>query len=113
LRTLSEILDAAKDDQVTTHEECLYALLAMSALHHFDHMDVRRQGDPEAATHRAAFVMKAKAEESFRRFKIALDSDPKRYVGWNNDPKNPAYRQRRAGALKLLDKLTADKEDGR
>lgn len=74
MRTLSEIIDAAKDGSETTHEECLYALL-----------------------------------EEFQRFKLALSKDPKSYVGWNNDPKNPEHVKFVKMGRKLIDKLAQEK----
>jgi len=52
-------------------------------------------------------------KESFRRAKQALNKNPKEWVGWNNDPKNPDYQKDREIAIKLLEKIinkTKEKE---
>lgn len=105
MRTLSEIIDAAKDGSETTHEECLYALLAYSALLYFDNSAIQRLAEhPESK-----FVTPAsEREESFRRFKMALGRSPKDYVGWNNDPKNPEFTERVKMGRKLIDKIAAE-----
>ena len=107
MRTLSKIIESAKDGQTPTHDECYWAMLALEALQHFDHMDVRNiatalnEGKPSAKM-RANMAM----EEGFRRFKTALASNPKEWVGWRNDPANPDYQKMRVTTFKVFEKAT-------
>lgn len=102
MRTLSDIIDAAKDGEPTTHEECLYALLAYSSLHYFAASAIRRMHErPNSPVYSAERMM----EEDFTRVKTALNKSPKEWVGWRNDPKNPEYQKMRAVGKKLIDKL--------
>lgn len=101
MRTLFEIIEAAKIGEPTTHEECLYALLAYSGLSHFDQSALRALGFQPSHFR----TPQHEAEESFRRWKIALDKSPKDWLGPNNDPANEECRRRVALARKLFDKI--------
>lgn len=97
MRTLSEIVEGAKDGQRPTAEECYWAMLALDALAHFDRDALMRLIDESARC-------EIKANESFARFKRAMQTDPKQYMGWTNDPANPIYQQQRRLALAILQK---------
>lgn len=101
MRTLLEIIDSAKSGQMPSHEECYYAMLALSALHYFDH-HVLSELDEK---HRQAWWINLQINESFGRFKNALDKSPKDWIGWNNDPANPEYQKQRKIGKKILDKV--------
>lgn len=103
MRTLLEIIEAAKVGEPTTHEECLYALLAYSGLAHFDSSALRHLAF-EPSKFRTA---ESEAEESHRRWKVALDKSPKDWLGPGNDPANEACRQRVQLARLLFDKIAA------
>ena len=102
MKTLFEIIDSAKDGKMPTLEECYYAMLALSALHFFDHRILQGLDKPK---HQKEWWIKLQAEESFKRFKVALDKSPKDYVGWENDPANPDYQKRRNIGRKIMDKV--------
>lgn len=92
MRTLFEIVESAKDGTKPTYDECYWAMLALSALSHFDKQDLRElaHGKPSKL-----LTPQFRSEESFKRWKAALNRDPKSYVGWENDPSNPEYQKRR------------------
>lgn len=102
MRTLLEIIDFAKSGQMPTHEECYYAMLALSALHFFDHHALQELDDKNR---QSPFFIEIQSEESFKRFKNALAKSPQEWVGWDNDPKNPDYQKRRKGALNIFNKV--------
>jgi len=101
MRTLLEIIDSAKSGQMPTHEECYYAMLALSALHYFDHRALLGLVDEK---HSQKWWIELQSDESFKRFKVALDKSPKDWIGWEEDPANPEYQQRRNIGIKLFDK---------
>jgi hypothetical protein len=105
MRTLFEIIESAKDGNMPTHEECYWAMLGLSALHYFDHSNLRTLCFKETIN---PIIKKLKAEESFKRFQLALNKSPKDWVGWNNDPANPEYQKMRAVGTKLLNKVLKD-----
>jgi hypothetical protein len=102
MRTLYEIIEAAKSGNKPTHDECYWAMLALSALSFFDKRDLR-----EIAHGKVNKIMTPewRANESWNRWKRALDKSPKEWVGPNNDPANPDYQKMRKAGLALLDKV--------
>lgn len=99
MRSLIEIVEAAKVGEPTTHEECLYALLAYSGLAHFDSHALR-----QLASERSPFrTPHGEAEESFRRWKTALAKSPREWLGPSNDPANEECRQRVRVARRVFD----------
>jgi hypothetical protein len=74
MRTLGEIITSAKDGKKPSYDECYWSMLALDALHHFDHhalldlMSRYREGWDSPL-----IGVEAQAEESFRRIKGALD----------------------------------------
>ena len=103
MRTLSEIIDSAKDGNKPSHDECYWAMLALSALHHFDHRALMEL--PDKTNAQLAFRLNWEREETFRRSKAAYAKSPQEYVGWNNDPANPEYQRERQVALRLFKKF--------
>ncbi len=101
MRALFEIIEAAKIGEPTTHEECLYALLAYSGLAHFDSSALRQLAF-EPSTFRTP---ERQAEESFKRWKMALEKSPKDWLGPSNDPADEECRQRVRMARRLFDKV--------
>lgn len=101
MRTLFDIIEAAKIGEPTTHEECLYALLAYAGLAYFDSSALR-----QLAFEPSKFRTPTReAEESHRRWKMALDQSPKDFLGTNNDPANEDCRKRVRLARRLFDKI--------
>lgn len=112
MRTLSEIIEAAKSNSETTHEECLYALLAMEALFFHDNRTVRKYVlDPDKSPVAVLNRLKLHVELSFQSAKAALNKSPKEYVGAAYDPKNPEYQKMRTTALKIFDKIVTDQDN--
>ncbi len=103
-RTLFEIVEAAKDGEKPTHDECYWAMLALSALLHFDSRALRNQ-----AFSNTKVPLKMESEESFRRHKSAFQTPPQRYVGASNNPANPEYQTMRRMAFKVFEKATGEK----
>ncbi len=102
MRTLGEIITAAKDGEKPSYDELLYALVALEALFTFDHsFVVELPYKPSHQKHPELW-----SEESFNRVKRAMEKPPKDWLGWNNDPANPEYQKRRKVALAIWDKAT-------
>ena len=101
MRTLIEIVEAAKVGEPTTHDECLYALLAYGSLSYLDSSALRRLAF-EPSKFRTP---EREAEESHRRWKAALDKSPKEWLGPSNDPANAECRERVKLARRLFDKV--------
>ncbi len=94
MRTLGEIIEDVKSDVKVTREEMIYSLLCMANLHYADHMAIRMMRDKTPANLRLVmFGPDFQVRESFDRFKKALNSDPKKFLGPDNDPKNKEYQE--------------------
>lgn len=107
MRTLFEIIELVKDGGKPDYEELLYSVIALDALWHFDHHAIHRMAhEKENFFNNPEY----QSEESYRRLKAALDKDPKSYVGWGNDPKNPSYQEFRKWAINLADKVLEEAE---
>lgn len=110
MRTLGEIIDSVKDGFEPTKDELYYSLLALSALHYFDHSHIQKivglgeVGDPN----RQKIFAEVYAKDSLKRFKRALEIDPKEYVGWENDPHNPDYQRQRKVFKRIFDKVVSN-----
>ena len=98
MRTLGDIIEAAKSNSSATEEEFRYALCVMDAQSTFDTMDLR---------HLCSGKMKADgiSENRYYRWKRALETSPKDYLGDSYDPANPDYQKRRAVSLKIAEKF--------
>lgn len=107
MRTLFEIIEAAKVGEPTTHDECLYALLAYSGLSYFDSSALRKLAH-EPSKFRTP---QSEAEESHRRWKAALDKSPKDWLGPSNDPANEECRARVRMARRIFEKVAAKQEE--
>jgi len=101
MRKLIDIVESAKDGKMPTHEECYWAMLALSHLHYFEANDLR-----SITNGKEDIRSKMTADEAFRRRKIAFDKSPMDWVGWPNDPSNPEYQKVRATAFKVFEKAT-------
>jgi hypothetical protein len=103
MRTLGEIEEAAMSGEMPTHEECYWAMLALRALVVFDGMSFRSLLDESVSR-----TPQREYEEYFNRTKRAYATDPKQYVGKNNDPANPEMQERRKVALKIFNKIATE-----
>lgn len=113
MRRLADILAAAKVGEPTTHEECLYALLAMDGLTTFDHTDLMAMAEDhrDGKSHKL-ITPEFRWSESFRRWKMALDRSPRDWLGPDHDPANPEVADRVRAARRLLDKVSARMSGG-
>lgn len=106
-RGLGEIIEAVRSGERPDYEDLRYAICALEALTVFDSQALMRLAEAEQEGKRAFLVTSAAWQwgEHFERRKRALARPPKDYVGWNNDPDNPAFLERRQQAQRLVGKL--------
>ncbi len=92
MRTLTKILDAANGNKPLTVEEGRYALCAMSGLCVLDGLDMDQDDvDRHLALRRT------------ERWQRVLSMDPRKHLGWENDPANPKFQTRRAHMRKIVE----------
>jgi len=107
MRTLLEIIDVTRDGGRPEYEELRYAVCALNALTTFDEQALKKlaQAEQEHKKPMLAWSARFQYDERFNRMKRALNSDPKIWVGWNNDPENPEFVKRRRSAIRLFEKV--------
>ena len=103
MRTLSEIIDSAKDGNMPSHEECYWAMLVYNSMFIMEH----RQYNEALLVEKPApdFIRKMKAENSFNTYQNMLRKSPKEFMGPDNDPSNPEYQKFRKMGMKIVDKF--------
>ena len=105
MRTLFEILEAARHGQKPTHDECYYVMLMQSALHALDRQAIRSllnerlKIDPKLRA-----MVELVNNNIFDRNKKALDSDPQEWLG-DNVPGNPGYDRFLRMSEQVVDQL--------
>lgn len=104
MRTLAEILDAAKVGEPVTPEESLYALLAVDALTTFDDTDLFREVEA-VREGKATTSAEHRFGERFKRWKRALAESPKDWLGPDHDPARPEVAARVRSSRRLVDKI--------
>jgi len=89
------------------YDELRYAVCALDALTTFDQLALMKLANGQREGKKPVLVYSAEWQhsESFERMKRALAKTPKDYVGWNNDPDNPEYLDRRKASKKIADKF--------
>lgn len=95
MRTLEEIVDLARSGDKPEYDELRYAVCAMQQLLLLDSYALLRLAQREGSGADNATLANLEFNEWYRRMKNANTQSPKEYVGWNNDPDNPAFQERR------------------
>lgn len=100
MRTLNEIIEACKGNTPVTTEECMYAVCALEALSSIDRGSMMEMW--EAAENNHEIYLMNRCEESIEMWKRALAISPRDWIGWNNDPSNTEYQERREMFNKIV-----------
>ena len=101
MRTVSEILDAAKTGgERPSHEECYWAMLALEQIWC---MTQRAYGNQIYTPKKDNFA-KMTLENNFKTGKTMLAADPQYWLGPSHDWSNQENRKRREVSLKIWDK---------
>lgn len=113
MRTLAQIIEAAKANEPLEIREARFALCAISALSTFDGMGLEKLAEAEREKKTPILTRSAvwQHKEHHDRWHAALNKTPEEVLGANWNPENPEYQKRRAASLRLLDRL-ARKEGG-
>jgi len=105
--TLDEIIETVKSNKPVDTEDMIYAILMLDSLWFFEKRAIRDLADAKRGIRKAMLNGDPlfQEKESFRRTKISVDKNPKEWMGWNNDPKNPDYQNRKELGCKILEKV--------
>ncbi len=106
MRDLIQIVEDVKDGQKPDYEELRFALLAYVSMFNIEHRQLREELMRDKP--QPQFIRDMKLKNSFDMYKGALNTDPKGWLGWTNDPDNPTYQKMRKAGNQLIDKLTEE-----
>lgn len=107
MKTLGEIIDQVKEGKKPEYDEIRYAVCALDSLLTFDGMAFRKLAEGEMESKKKVLVYSAEwqYEDNFNRNKRAFSTSPKDWLGWNNNPDNPEYVNRRKNNIKLMENI--------
>ncbi|MEK2607836.1 hypothetical protein WLF18_01760 [Pseudomonas shirazensis] len=109
MKTLGEIIEAAKSGERPDYDELRLAVCAMDILMTFDRQAIWKWAEAESEGKKPFMVYSGlfQRDEQFQRIKLAMAADPKTYLGPNYDPDSPAVQERRRKSIALMDKVLA------
>lgn len=107
MRTLGEIIEAARSGERPDYDELRLAVCAMDALMTFDRQAIWKLAEAESEGKKPVLVYSAvfQRDENFGRVKHALAKTPREYLGANHDPDSPAVQERRRASIALMDRF--------
>lgn len=100
MRELGEIIEAIKTNKEVTHEEAIYSVLVLTSVANdlsckFGDLLVNGWSDLKKELYK---------HQKGSMYSIALSKPPDKFLGWDNDPKNPDYQKFHAWGSKLVEK---------
>ena len=106
MKTLGEIIEAARSGERPDYDELRLAVCAMDALMTFDRQAIWKLADAEQQGKKPFLVYSSvwQRDENFNRVKRAMAKDPKSYLGATYDPDSPETQERRSKSIALMDK---------
>lgn len=110
MKTLGEIIDAARSGERPDYDELRYAVCAMDMLMTFDRQAIWKLAEAESESKRPFLVFSGvwQRDENFGRVKRAMARPPKEYLGPNYDPDRPEVQERRAKSIALMNKMISN-----
>lgn len=105
MRTLGEIIEAARSGERPEYDELRLAVCAMDMLMTFDRQAIWKLAEGEQKGKKPILVWSSlwQRDENFTRVKIAMAKDPKSYLGPNYDPDSPAVQERRRMSIAIME----------
>ena len=106
MRNLREIIEAVKDNGTATDDELRYALVAMSALMHYDRKALQKlaEGKIKGKTF-LSYDPEFQWSEHWERTRNAMDKSPREWVGASHDPKSEEYQETRRRMKKIVSNI--------
>ena len=99
MRKLSEIIEDCKLNKKPSVDELRYAVIALTSL-----MNMANSKLLQVYKNNTEPRSKMVVENHYNTHRTALNSSPKEWLGWENDPENPEYQRFHAMGVKLLEK---------
>lgn len=105
MKSLGEIIEAAKSGGRPEYDELRLAVCAMDMLMTFDRQAIWKLAEGETQGKKPVLVWSSlwQRDENFTRIKRAMANDPKTYLGANYDPDSPAVQERRRMSIAIME----------
>ncbi len=105
MRTLGEIIEAARSGERPDYDELRLAVCAMDLLMTFDRQAIWKLAEGEQKGKKPILFWSSlwQRDENFTRVKSAMAKDPKSYLGPNYDPDSPAVQERRRMSIAIME----------
>ncbi|MBC3485727.1 hypothetical protein HU750_08585 [Pseudomonas sp. SWRI50] len=105
MKTLGEIIEAAKSGERPDYDDLRLAVCAMDMLMTFDRQAIWKLAEGEEKCKKPFLTWSGlwQRDENFTRVKRAMAMDPKAYLGANYDPDSPAVQERRRMSIAIMD----------
>ena len=107
MKTIFEVIESCKNGETSTVDEMRFTICCMDALSTFDAMAFRRLAKAQKEGSKLILTSSPEwqCDENFYRWKRALQVEPLKYLGENNNPDNPEVQKRRKVSIKLFNKI--------
>lgn len=114
MRKLQEIIDLVMDGGKPSYDELRYSLCVIDGLMALDGRSILRLAEDSNGARGKGIsnIAMIIQRERFDRVKIALNSNPKEYLGLNNDPDNRDFVDRRREASRLIERICGEFSEG-
>jgi len=105
MRTLGEIIEAARSGERPDYDDLRLAVCAMDMLMTFDRQAIWKlaEGEEKGKKPFLSWSSVWQRDEQFQRIKRAMATDPKTYLGLNYDPDSPAVQERRRMSIAIME----------
>jgi hypothetical protein len=117
MRNLIDIVVDAKDGVIPTHEECYYAMLALSGKLHFVQKDLEAIAEAVETKEEKRILMTTRIRTAGGRAKVAdshfkfLKMEPTKWLGESGNPFSEQSKNFRDMGKKILEKAGVKLED--
>lgn len=107
MKTLGEIIEAARSGERPEYDELRMAVCAMDLLMTFDRQAIWKLAEAESGKKKPFLVNSAiwQRDENFGRIKRAMDKPPLEYLGASYDPDSPEVQERRRMSIGLMNRM--------
>lgn len=105
MKTLGEIIEAAKSGERPDYDDLRLAVCAMDGLMTFDRQAIWKLAEGEQKGKKPILVWSSlwQRDEQFDRIKRAMATDPKTWLGPNYDPDSPEVQERRRMSIAIME----------
>lgn len=113
MKTLGEIIEAARSGQRPDYDDLRLAVCALDILMTFDRKAIWKLAEAEAQGKKPFLLYSSvwQRDENFERVKRAMAKPPKTYLGPTYDPDSPEVQERRRKSIAMMDKALASAQE--